>query len=212
LSSRRRIFAQEYLVDMNATQAAIRAGYSEMNTSKIGPELLGKTRLKKAIDKGLERISDVPLVRAKTQGFYDGKRIRPGEVFDLDPEHPIGKWMKIVGEGEGKDPEPQIGIVAGQVARANVSPAPEKPQERNLINGKVPKPVSEIRRFCIGCVGGSVNGRKPLKQVRECPVVECPLHPFRMGKNPFDKRNLTETQRKAKAALISAGHFPDNLS
>ena len=48
MNSRRRIFAKEYLVDMNATQAAIRVGYSEMNASKIGPELLGKTRLKEA--------------------------------------------------------------------------------------------------------------------------------------------------------------------
>ena len=212
MNSRRRIFAKEYLVDMNATQAVIRVGYSEMNASKIGPELLGKTRLKKAIDKGLERISDVPLVRARIQGFYNGKRILPGGLFELDPGDPLGKWMTIVGKPEEESPEPEIGTVAGQEDGANVSPAPEKPQERNRTNGKAPKPVSAIRQFCIGCVGGSVNGRKPLKMVRECSVVECPLHPFRMGKNSFDKRNLTETQRKAKAALISAGHFPDNLS
>lgn len=154
----------------------------------------------------------MPQVRAKIQGFYNGKRIRPREVFDLNPEHPIGKWMELISEPEKEGLGHEIGVVAGPEAGANVSPAPEKPQERNRINGKVPKPVSEIRRFCIGCVGGSVNGRKPLKMVRECSVVECPLHPFRMGKNPFDKRNLTKTQRKAKADLISDGHFPDNLS
>lgn len=159
-----------------------------------------------------ERISDMPQVRAKSRGFYGGKRIRPGEVFDLDPGHPLGKWMAIVDEAGEEAPEPEIGIVAGQEAGANVSPAPEKPQERNRTNGKAPKPVSAIRQLCIMCVGESGNGRKPLKQVRECPVVECPVHPFRMGKNPFDKRNLTETQRKTKADLISAGHFPDNLS
>jgi phage terminase small subunit len=36
-------FVEEYLIDLNATQAAIRAGYSERNSGKIGPELLGKT-------------------------------------------------------------------------------------------------------------------------------------------------------------------------
>jgi len=159
-----------------------------------------------------ERISDVPLVRAKIQGFYNGKRIRPGEVIELDPGDPLGKWMTIIGEPEEEAPEPEIGTVAGQEAGANVSPAPEKPQERNQTSGKAPKPVSAIREFCIGCVGGSVNGRKPLKMVRECPATSCPLHPFRMGRNPFDKRNLTETQRKAKADLIGAVHFPDNLS
>ena len=72
--------------------------------------------------------------------------------------------------------------------------------------------LSAIRQHCIWCVGGSENGHKPLKRIRECQDKDCALHPFRMGKNPFDKRNLTETQRKAKAALINSGHFPDNLS
>ncbi len=48
MSSRRRIFAQEYLVDMNTTQAAIRAGYSEKNADRIGSRLVGKSRLKEA--------------------------------------------------------------------------------------------------------------------------------------------------------------------
>jgi phage terminase small subunit len=42
-------FVEEYLVDLNATQAAIRAGYSARNADKIGPELLGKTRVAAAI-------------------------------------------------------------------------------------------------------------------------------------------------------------------
>ena len=39
----------EYLIDLNATQAAIRAGYSEKNAHKIGPELIGKTRIAEAL-------------------------------------------------------------------------------------------------------------------------------------------------------------------
>lgn len=42
LTPRQRCFVQEYLVDLNATRAAIRAGYSEKTSSRIGPELLGK--------------------------------------------------------------------------------------------------------------------------------------------------------------------------
>lgn len=44
-------FVKEYLVDLNATQAAIRAGYSERTASRIGPELLGKTCIQEAIQK-----------------------------------------------------------------------------------------------------------------------------------------------------------------
>lgn len=48
-------FVAEYLVDLNATQAAIRAGYSARNADKIGPELLGKTRVAAAISEAIEK-------------------------------------------------------------------------------------------------------------------------------------------------------------
>ncbi len=49
LTPRQTRFVDEYLIDLNATQAAIRAGYSAKNADKIGPELLGKTRVSAAI-------------------------------------------------------------------------------------------------------------------------------------------------------------------
>lgn len=49
LTDKQKRFVEEYLVDLNATQAAIRAGYSEKNADKIGHELLGKTRVSEAI-------------------------------------------------------------------------------------------------------------------------------------------------------------------
>lgn len=44
LTAKQQLFVDEYLIDLNATQAAIRAGYSPKNADKIGFELLGKTR------------------------------------------------------------------------------------------------------------------------------------------------------------------------
>jgi phage terminase small subunit len=49
LTPKQQRFVEEYLVDLNATAAARRAGYSERNADKIGPELLGKTRVASAI-------------------------------------------------------------------------------------------------------------------------------------------------------------------
>ncbi len=49
LTPRQARFVDEYLIDLNATQAAIRAGYSAKNADKIGPELLGNTRVSAAI-------------------------------------------------------------------------------------------------------------------------------------------------------------------
>jgi len=43
VTSKQELFCQEYLVDLNASQAAMRAGYSAKTASRIGPELLGKT-------------------------------------------------------------------------------------------------------------------------------------------------------------------------
>ena len=53
LTPKQQRFVEEYLIDLNATQAAIRAGYSAKNADKIGPELLGKTRVKAVIDKAM---------------------------------------------------------------------------------------------------------------------------------------------------------------
>ena len=47
-------FVQEYLCDLNATQAAIRAGYSAKTAEWIGPQLLGKTHVFASIKKGMD--------------------------------------------------------------------------------------------------------------------------------------------------------------
>ena len=43
LTKKQDLFCQEYLVDLNASKAAVRAAYSAKTASRIGPELLGKT-------------------------------------------------------------------------------------------------------------------------------------------------------------------------
>lgn len=51
LTDKQAAFVRQYLVDLNATQAAIRAGYSERTASRIGPQLLGKNCVREAIEK-----------------------------------------------------------------------------------------------------------------------------------------------------------------
>lgn len=55
LTEKQKRFVAEYLVDLNATQAAIRAGYSQRTADRIGPELLGKTCVSDAIQKALRK-------------------------------------------------------------------------------------------------------------------------------------------------------------
>lgn len=56
LTPKQQRFVDEYLIDMNATQACIRAGYSEKNAHKIASELLGKTGVSEAIEAKRKRL------------------------------------------------------------------------------------------------------------------------------------------------------------
>lgn len=49
LTEKQKCFVEEYLVDLNATQAAIRAGYSEKTAEQMGYQLLQKTSVQEAI-------------------------------------------------------------------------------------------------------------------------------------------------------------------
>ena len=54
---KQRRFVQEYLICLNATEAAKRAGYSENVASAIGFENLKKPKIKQLIDETLESIA-----------------------------------------------------------------------------------------------------------------------------------------------------------
>jgi phage terminase small subunit len=50
LTAKQQAFVQEYLIDLNATQAAIRAGYSVRSAMEQGYQLLRKTSVSDAIE------------------------------------------------------------------------------------------------------------------------------------------------------------------
>lgn len=84
LTAKQQAFVDEYLVDLNATQAAIRAGFSEKAATKIASELLTKPLVRTAIDAAkvarAERVqvtSDEVLRELKHFAFAD-----LGEAFD----------------------------------------------------------------------------------------------------------------------------------
>jgi phage terminase small subunit len=57
LTKKQQTFVEEYLIDLNATQAAIRAGYSVQRASEIGYQLLQKTTVQTAIAKAMAKRS-----------------------------------------------------------------------------------------------------------------------------------------------------------
>lgn len=58
LTAKQKAFVKEYLVDLNATQAAIRAGYSERTAKETGYENLTKPHIAAAIEKAMEKRAD----------------------------------------------------------------------------------------------------------------------------------------------------------
>lgn len=53
LTKKQQLFVEEYLIDLNATQAAIRAGYSPDTAKDIGCENLAKPNIRACIDKAM---------------------------------------------------------------------------------------------------------------------------------------------------------------
>lgn len=53
LTAKQQRFVEEYLIDLNATQAAIRAGYSTKSAKDIGCENLAKPNIRACIDKAM---------------------------------------------------------------------------------------------------------------------------------------------------------------
>ncbi len=56
LTQKQKAFIEEYLIDRNATQAAIRAGYSKKSARQVGSENLSKPYILEVINKRLEKL------------------------------------------------------------------------------------------------------------------------------------------------------------
>ncbi len=71
MTHKQSIFVAEYLKDMNATQAAIRAGYSPKTAYSIGQRLLKNVEISKAIHSAMnERKNALIANRSERQEFW----------------------------------------------------------------------------------------------------------------------------------------------
>jgi len=95
MDDKRRRFATEYLVDLNATQAALRAGYSPKSAYSQGHRLLKNAEVAKWITEGKGKqlaVADLSAVRVLEElrrlGFSDVKRLFD-ESGNLRPVHTL---------------------------------------------------------------------------------------------------------------------------
>lgn len=102
LTPKRALFVIEYLVDFNATQAAIRAGYSKKTAGQIGEEILKKPEIKSAIATAMgDRMK-----RIEIDATWLLKRLveeAEADIADLYYENgslkPVHEWPKIWRQG-----------------------------------------------------------------------------------------------------------------
>ena len=90
MNARQKRFCDEYLIDCNAKQAAIRAGYSPKTAYSIGNENLNKPELKAYIDEQLEKIHSAKIADAEEVMKYLTSVMR-GEHTE--------QVLKLIGEG-----------------------------------------------------------------------------------------------------------------
>lgn len=65
LTEKQKRFADEYIISGNATQAAIKAGYSKKTANRIGPENLSKLVIKNYIDEHLAKLESKRIANAQ---------------------------------------------------------------------------------------------------------------------------------------------------
>ncbi|MBN0242007.1 terminase small subunit [Pseudomonas aeruginosa] len=78
LTKKQRLFVDEYLLDLNATQAAIRAGYSTRRATEIGYQLLQRPEVAQAIQAAMAERSK----RTEVEADYVIRRLR--EIDEMD--------------------------------------------------------------------------------------------------------------------------------
>jgi phage terminase small subunit len=92
LSAKQQRFCDEYLIDLNATQAAIRTGYSPKTAYSQGQRLLKDVEIKAFIDSELERIRSEKIADATEVMEYLTKVLRGESQSEIVVVENIGDF------------------------------------------------------------------------------------------------------------------------
>ena len=98
LTPKQQRFVEEYLIDLNATQAAIRAGYSEKTAKVIAAQNLSKLNVQEAIEEAQSKRAE----QTQIDAAYVLKRlveIDQMDVLDIMDDQmkirPVNEWPKV---------------------------------------------------------------------------------------------------------------------
>jgi len=104
LTAKQQRFCDEYLIDLNATQAAIRAGYSEKTAAVIATENLRKPNIKEYIENRLaEKEKDLIADQDEVMKYLTAvmrREMKESVVVTL--QNKVEKWVKDEDTGKLK--------------------------------------------------------------------------------------------------------------
>lgn len=105
MTNKQKRFCEEYLIDLNATQAAIRAGYSPDSAASIGSENMQKPDIRARIDRDMAE-------RSKRTGVNADRIIRElARIAFIDPNKVVDMNTATVLEDVSEDDTAAIAAV-----------------------------------------------------------------------------------------------------
>ena len=93
LTPKQQRFCDEYLIDLNATQAAIRAGYSEVSARQMGTQNMSKPSIKKYIEERMNE-KEKQLIADQDEVLRYLTSVLRGESLSTE--------IVVEGKGEGR--------------------------------------------------------------------------------------------------------------
>ncbi|MDU2489647.1 terminase small subunit [uncultured Clostridium sp.] len=93
LTQKQKAFADYYIETGNATEAAIKSGYSKKTARVIGQENLTKPAIKNYIDEKMEQLADKRIAKAEEVLEYLTRVIRGEETEQVVVTESVGDFM-----------------------------------------------------------------------------------------------------------------------
>lgn len=120
MTDKQRRFCDEYLIDLNATQAAIRAGYSPKSARDIGSENLTKPHIRACIEKAMAE-------QSKRTGVNADRVVRElARIAFVNPTDVVNTDKATVLPGAAKDDTAAIASVKVKTSNSGTGKSVER--------------------------------------------------------------------------------------
>lgn len=169
MTPKQEAFINEYLIDKNATQAAIRAGYSKKTAEWIGPQLLGKSHVRAAVDERLKSLSEKAGLTAELVLASLARELRfdPADLYDewgnIKPIHEIPEDARkcLVGMETAQVGSPDAPVMVQKVKWINAANARDQAMKHlGLYEKDNAQKTDPVRDLIMAIQGNSIRPKR----------------------------------------------------